>query len=162
MVVQIHGDETTPAYEAARDLVEKLGHTVTDGSHFVVDIAIAPLLTRILSPEALDAPKFGTLIFHPSPLPYGRGASAIKYAYKRHEPITAATWFWANEGVDSGDICEQEILRVDYSLRPRDFYSRDIIPAMLRTLERALGNVEKGYIRRVPQIEKYATYDKKL
>ena len=73
-------------------------------------MAIAPLLTRKLGSEELSAPLAGTLIFHPSPLPYGRGASSIRWAYRRHEPITAATWFWANDELDGGDICEQEIV----------------------------------------------------
>lgn len=161
MVVKIYGSETTPAYEAAKALVERSGHTVTDVT-CMADLAIAPLLTEILPAEALGVPAHGTLIFHPSPLPYGRGASAIKYAYKRQEPITAATWFWADSGIDTGDICEQEIVRVDYSLRPREFYAQDILPAMLRTLERALKSIAEGHIRKVPQVEKYSTYDKKL
>ena len=34
--------------------------------------------------------------------PHGRGASSIKWAYKRKEPVTAATWFWANDGKAAG------------------------------------------------------------
>lgn len=161
MVVRIYGDENTAAYEAAKALVSRLGHTVTDVTR-MADLAIAPLLTEILPAETLGIPAYGTLIFHPSPLPYGRGASAIKYAYKRREPITAATWFWADSGIDTGDVCEQEIVKVDYALRPREFYVQDIVPAMLRTLERALTDISKGYIRKVPQVEKYSTYDRKL
>lgn len=161
MIVRIYGNENTAAYGAAKALVGRLGHTVTNVTS-MADLAIAPLLTEILPTEVLGAPVYGTLIFHPSPLPYGRGASAIKYAYKRKEVITAATWFWADSGIDTGDICEQEIVKIDYSLRPRDFYEQDIIPAMLRTLERALKDIAKGYVRKVPQVEKYSTYDKKL
>lgn len=161
MIVRIYGSENTLAYEAAKALVEGSGHTVTDVT-CMADLAIAPLLTEILPAKALGIPTHGTLIFHPSPLPYGRGASAIKYAYKRQEPITAATWFWADSRIDTGDICEQEIVKVDYSLRPREFYAQDILPAMLRTLERALKGITEGYIRKVPQVEKYSTYDKKL
>jgi methionyl-tRNA formyltransferase len=157
---KILGEKGTAAYIAAARLVTKLGHTLNE--HADIDIAIAPLLTQILSPDELTKPRYGTLIFHPSPLPYGRGASAIRYAYKRNEPVTAATWFWANEGIDAGDICEQEIVQIDYNLRPREFYEKDIIPAMERTLERALNNLSKGIVRRIPQIERYATYDKKL
>lgn len=162
MVVKIHGEENTVAFEAAKALVLKLGHSISPSTICNTDLAIAPLLTRILSEDILETPVYGTLIFHPSPLPYGRGASAIKYAYKRQEPITAATWFWADKGIDTGDICEQEIIRVDYNLRPREFYEQDIVPAMLRTLERALKNIAGGYIRKIPQVEKYSTYDKKL
>lgn len=161
MIVRIYGSENTAAYGAAKALIGRLGHTVTDVT-CMADLAIAPLLTEILPAEVLGVPVYGTLIFHPSPLPYGRGASAIKYAYKRQEAITAATWFWADSGIDTGDICEQEIVKIDYSLRPREFYEQDILPAMLRTLERALKDIAEGHVRKVPQVEKYSTYDRKL
>ena len=74
----------------------------------------------------------------------------------------AATWFWADNGLDTGDICEQEIIKIDYSARPRDFYERDILPAMERTLVRCLDNIQMGYIRKIPQVESYSSYDKRL
>jgi methionyl-tRNA formyltransferase len=162
MTVRILGDEGTAAYMAAKAVVEGHGHRVDDGRYFAVDLAIAPLLTRIIPAGELEEPIHGTLIFHPSPLPYGRGASAIKWAYRRGEPVTAATWFWANDGIDTGDICEQEIVRIDHDIRPRDFYERDVIPAMIRTLGRALDDIAHGRIRRVPQIERHATYDQRI
>ena len=67
-----------------------------------------------------------------------------------------------SSGYDTGDICEQEIVKIDYGMRPRIFYEQEIIPAMLRTLGRCLDNIEKGVIRRILQIEAYSTYDKKL
>ncbi|KAA6339859.1 Methionyl-tRNA formyltransferase [termite gut metagenome] len=161
MIIKIYSEKSLPACIAAKVIVAGLGHVVTENAAGA-DLAIAPLLTEILPLETLRKPRYGTLIFHPSPLPYGRGASAIRYAYKRNEPVTAATWFWANKGIDAGDICEQEIVKIDYNLRPREFYEKDIIPAMSRTLERALIALSKGIVRRIPQIERYATYDKKL
>ena len=86
----------------------------------------------------------------------------IRWAYRRQEPITAATWFLADSGLDTGDICEQEIVKIDYDLRPREFYEQEIIPAMQRTLKRCLNDLQKGIKRRVPQIEKYATFDKRI
>lgn len=139
-----------------------MGLAVWDETCFFVDVAIAPLLTEKVSDEELAEPKLGTLIFHPSPLPYGRGASSIRWAYKRKEPITAATWFWADSGLDTGDICEQEVVRSGYNLRPRDFYKQEIIPAMQRTLKRCLNNLRMGVQRKVPQVEKYASFDKRI
>ena len=159
MVIDILGDKAGQAYAEARRICVELGHTVTGGSHFVTDLAIAPLLTTKLSEEELAAPRIGTLIFHPSPLPWGRGAASIRHAYKRGEPITAATWFWANDRYDAGDICEQEIIAISHSMRPREFYEAHIIPAMGRTLRRALTAIERGYIRAVPQVEEYSSYD---
>jgi methionyl-tRNA formyltransferase len=158
MKIELLGNNSTEAYKMANGLLIGLGHTIVFRSD-QPDIAVAPLLTDILSSEELFRPLYGTLIFHPSPLPYGRGASAIKWAYRRKEPITAATWFWANEKPDAGDICEQEIVKIDYDLRPREFYEQDILPAMVRTLERCLTGIEKGFKRQIKQVEEYATYD---
>jgi len=73
-----------------------------------------------------------------------------------------ALCFWADNGIDTGDICEQEIIKIDYSLRPREFYERHILPSMTRTLERALINISSGVVRRVSQVQEYATYDLKI
>jgi len=159
MRINILGEPGTPAYVACHYLIVERNHYVTtDRPH----LAIAPLLHRILALSEINEPELGTLIFHPSPLPYGQGASAIKFAYNRKEPITAATWFWASSGIDSGDICEQEIIGINHTQRPREFYDQHIIPAMVRTLDRVLEEIERGYIRRIPQVHEYATYDKKL
>jgi methionyl-tRNA formyltransferase len=160
MKIEILGNRDTEAYQLAYNLLISLGHKIVTRSEQSPDIAVAPLLTDILSTEDLFKPLCGTLIFHPSPLPYGRGASAIKYAYRRKEPITAATWFWADEGIDSGDICEQEIIKIDYDLRPREFYVQDVLPAMIRTLERAIKSIALGVRRRIPQVDRYSSYDK--
>lgn len=158
MKIKLLGNNETEAYKRAERLVKSLGHK----TNFIgiPDLAIAPLLTEILTVEQIHEPWFGTLIFHPSPLPYGRGAASIKWAYRRREPITAATWFWADAGIDSGAICEQEIIKIDYSKRPREFYHDDVLPAMERTLERCLKGVQMGFKREIPQVEKYASYDK--
>ena len=147
MLVKILGNKETAAYKAAEECVREKGHRVSYGDSAACDLAIAPLLTEKVSSEALKEPLYGTLIFHPSPLPWGRGA--------------ASTWFWADDGYDTGDICEQEIVKIDYSSRPRDFYERDIVPAMRRTLERCLNDIQMGYIRKIPQVEHYSSYDKR-
>ena len=157
--VVILGDPSSVAFQKAYELALKLGFIEVVESPDGSDIAIAPLLTRILTQEEIKAPRIGTLVFHPSPLPYGRGKSSIKYAYKRSEPITAATWFWCNREIDAGDICELEIVRIDYSKRPSEFYLNDVVPAMIRTLERVLIAIAAGIIRRVPQVESYSSYD---
>ena len=72
------------------------------------------------------------------------------------------TCFWADSSLDTGDICEQEIVKIDYNLRPREFYELDIIPAMRRMFERCLNGIQMGVRRRVPQVEKYATFDRRI
>jgi methionyl-tRNA formyltransferase len=161
MKISILGNKESKAFQLTEELIKRTGHTITGLEHS--HLAVAPLLTEIVPYYKLKVPIHGTLIFHPSPLPYGRGAASIKHAYKRREPITAAAWFWANDGkVDSGDICEMEIVKIDHSLRPREFYELHVLPAMLRTLERGLSAIEKGIIRRIPQVEDYSSFDYRL
>ena len=162
MVIKVLGQPGTAAYRAAVGIIKSMGHAVYDPTYFYCDLSVAPLLTKKLSDMELMEPVHGTLIFHPSPLPYGRGASSIKWAYRRNEPITAATWIWANGQLDGGDICESEILRIDYNLSPRDYYTTHVIPALERTLKRCLIAIASGYMRRVPQVEEYASYDLRI
>ncbi len=161
MKVVILGDNTLAACVMARQAVLSLGHLIVEDPE-AADVAIAPLLTEIVPVKRLNLPKYGTLIFHPSPLPFGRGASAIKWAYKRGDLITAASWFWADAGIDTGAICEQEIVTIDHSLRPREFYEQHILPAMVRTLKRCLNSLSIGFKREVEQIEQYSTYEPKI
>ncbi|MFZ4708022.1 MAG: formyltransferase family protein [Bacteroidales bacterium] len=162
MVIKILGERSTPAYRVAEALIKRMGHAVYDKTYFYCDLSVAPLLTTKLSDWELLEPIKGTLIFHPSPLPHGRGPSSIKWAYKRGEPITAATWFWANNKLDGGDICEMEIIAIDYSLAPKEYYALHVLPALERTLERCLISIARGIIKRIPQVDAYASYDSKL
>ena len=122
------------------------------------DVAVAPLLQRKVSDEDLQKPRLGTLIFHPSLLPRHRGRDAIRWAYHLGEKYTGATWFWADAGFDTGDICEQEIVAID-GKRPGDFYAEDIIPVCVKLLRYAVLDLKAGIVRRRPQNETAATYE---
>ena len=68
MRIKILGKSDTLAYELACEVVARTGHSFCTG--MLADLAIAPLLTEKLSFSEISAPFFGTLIFHPSPLPW--------------------------------------------------------------------------------------------
>lgn len=76
MIIKILGNKDSQAYKIAEACVREKGHRVWNESTGVYDLAIAPLLTEKVSVEVLKESLYGTLIFHPSPLPYGRGASS--------------------------------------------------------------------------------------
>ncbi len=80
-----------------------------------------------------------------------RGRNAIKRQYKAGDKVGGGTWFWASNGIDNGDICEQEILLLDTAIRPSEYYNNKIIPLMVRTLERAIAGISAGAARRIPQ-----------
>lgn len=123
------------------------------------DVALAPLLRRRIGPEERDAPRLGTLIFHPSALPYHRGPDAIRWASQLGERVSAATWFWADAGLDTGPICEQELVVLLVGEPPRVAYRERYQPAGLRALARALDGIVAGEPRRVPQEAALASYE---
>lgn len=124
MVVKILGNSDTTAYKEAERVVKSLGLAVWNETYFFVDVAIAPLLIERVSNEELAEPNLGTLIFHPSPLPYGRGASSIRWAYRRQEPITAATWFWAEVALIRGTSANKRSLRSTTTFDRGSFMNR--------------------------------------
>ena len=124
--------------------------------------AIAPRLVDKLTASLLAAPTLGTLVFHPSALPYRRGPSAIQHAISAGERVSGVTWFWANDRYDAGDICSQEpVILVPGESAGRAYHTR-FIPAGCRALATALAFIRMGYPRRWHQDEALATYDPKI
>lgn len=144
--------------EECRYLAYYLGFEAAADPHEAT-VAIAPLLRRRLTPDEWAAPSFGTLIFHPSALPYRRGPDAIKQAIAAGERVSGVTWFWCNAGLDEGDVCDQELVVLLPGESPWDAYINRFQPAGIRALQRALVGVLNGTPRRIPQDERLATYD---
>ncbi len=135
--IYVYGTDDVPAVRMCRELLRELGHTEVDAPAGA-DLAIAPLLERKLSRAEYSAPRLGTLIFHPSLLPMYKGRDAIKQAYRAGDTYTGVTWFWANDELDGGEICEQAVVIMDRSLQPGEFYRERVLLAMVGTLRRAL------------------------
>jgi methionyl-tRNA formyltransferase len=123
------------------------------------EFAIAPRLTRKLSHYEYTAPSLGTLVFHPSILPYHRGPDAIRWAIQLGEHVSGATWFWCDSGLDTGPICEQESVVLKIGESPGRAYHTRFIPAGLRALERALSGIAAGDPRMVLQDPSLASYE---
>ena len=157
-----HDGERTDFVRQCAEICERHGFHESHDPDWSA-IAIAPRLTRKLSAEEFSAPNFGTLIFHPSALPHGRGPDAVRWAVHRGERVSAASWFWASDGLDEGDICEQEpVVLAPGESAGRAYHSR-FCPAGLRALDRALrGFATARAWRRVPQEHALATYDRTM
>jgi methionyl-tRNA formyltransferase len=158
MTVYVIGDREQPMVQACLGVLRDEAVEVVDDPA-AATVAIAPRLTVKIGAEELAKPEFGTLIFHPSLLPRHRGPDSIKWAFKLGEGYTGATWFWADDGLDTGDICEQEVVAILPDERPREFYDRAIIPVALRLLRYIVKDLARGVVRRRPQQHENATYE---
>jgi hypothetical protein len=121
--------------------------------------AIAPKLTRKLVNGEWTGPELGTLIFHPSILPYHRGPDAIRWAVADGDRVSGVTWFWCDDGLDTGPICEQEPVVLKLGESPGRAYHTRFVPAGIRSLERAVAGIVAGHVRRVLQEHELASYE---
>ena len=151
MIVKVLSSYNGLAYQSTVNLLLEHGHTIHTPAHYWCDIIICPDYDNLLTDEELSDAEHGALIFHPSPLPRMRGRNAIKRQYQAGDLVGGGTWFWADAGIDRGDICEQEVILIDLSMRPRDYYEAKVIPLMVRTLQRALTGIESGNKRSIKQ-----------
>jgi methionyl-tRNA formyltransferase len=121
--------------------------------------AIAPRLMRKLTEAEWSEPELGTLIFHPSILPCHRGPDAIRWAIAEGDRVSGVTWFWCNDGLDTGPICEQEPVVLRSGESPGRAYHTRFVPAGIRALGRAVAGIAADAVRRVPQDPDLATYE---
>ena len=153
----LHSDDG-PFCHACDELCVAMGLVPTIHLH-EADFALAPRLTRKLPPAEWRAPRLGTLIFHPSALPYRRGPDAIRQTVAAGERVSAATWFWCDNNLDTGPICEQEVVVLKLGESPGRAYHTRFIPAGLRALARAIEGIIGGQPRQAIQDESLATYE---
>ena len=78
---------------------------------------------------------------HNAPLPKYRGVNPINCALKNKEPIHGVTVQHIDEGLDTGDIIDQEIFDINENLEVIDVY-RLCIDAGKKVIERSLLNIE--------------------
>lgn len=77
------------------------------------DVIAVVAYGRILPPEILAFPKYGCVNMHASKLPKYRGAAPIQRAVMNGDEITAATVMKMDEGLDTGAILAERIIKID-------------------------------------------------
>jgi methionyl-tRNA formyltransferase len=69
--------------------------------------------SRLIREPLLGIPKLGVVGFHPTALPANRGRHPLIWALVLGLKETASTFFFMDEGADSGDILSQVKVSID-------------------------------------------------
>ena len=77
------------------------------------DVIVVVAYGRILPKEILDIPRLGCLNLHVSILPKYRGSAPIQWAVINGDAQTGVTVMYMDEGIDTGDIIETQIIDID-------------------------------------------------
>jgi methionyl-tRNA formyltransferase len=80
--------------------------------------------SQIARKEVLEAPTNGCIGMHPTLLPIGRGRAAIPWAIIKGLNETGVTMFKLDEGVDTGEIIGQGVIRLEKSTTASELYQK--------------------------------------
>lgn len=80
--------------------------------------------SSLIKKELLQLPPMGIVGFHPAALPQNRGRHPIIWALALGLNKTASTFFFMDEGADSGDILSQAEVPIDYTDNAGSLYEK--------------------------------------
>jgi len=108
--------------------------------------------SRILKKNILEIPKMGVLNAHPGILPKYRGVDVISWAILNGDNI-GVTVHLVDEGIDTGRICAQEIIPVNFGV--------DTIESLKRRAERVSGQLMARVLKGIIETGKIETSEVK-
>ncbi|UTR12130.1 methionyl-tRNA formyltransferase [Evansella sp. LMS18] len=80
--------------------------------------------SQIARKDVLETPTHGCIGMHPTLLPIGRGRAAIPWAIIKGLKETGVTMFKLDEGVDTGDIIGQGVIKIDQKTTATELYQK--------------------------------------
>jgi methionyl-tRNA formyltransferase len=123
------------------------------------DLAILAFVTQIVPPPVFNAPRLGSICFHPSLLPKYRGRSAINWALINGETKTGISLFWVDEGIDTGPLLLTREVAVDPDDTTGTLYFNKLFPVGVEAIAEAVDLIKAGNPPRIVQDESLANYD---
>lgn len=104
----------------------------------------------LLGPEILSIPPLGVIGYHPAALPQNRGRHPIIWALVLGLRSTASTFFFMDEGADSGDILSQVPVEIGPEDDARALYDR-LQEVAVSQVSEFTSRLASGSYRRTPQ-----------
>ncbi len=123
------------------------------------DLGVLAYVTQIVPRTVFEAPRLGSICFHPSPLPRYRGGSAINWQIIKGETRTGVSVFWVDPGIDTGPVLLQKTATIGPDDTAGSLYYNLLSPLGVDAVIEAVELVAAGKAPRIPQDESAASYD---
>lgn len=123
------------------------------------DLCVMAYVTDIVPTEIIEAPKRGTIQYHPSLLPLHRGPSSINWAVINGDTETGLSIFWPDAGLDTGPILMQKQVAIGPDDTVGSLYFNHLYPMGVDAILESVGLVDAGTAPRIVQDESMATYE---
>ena len=123
------------------------------------DLNVMPFTTVLLPPEITDAPKHGSVCFHPSILPAFRGGAALSWQIFEGATESGISIFQPDEGVDTGPLYLQ---KRGVPIEPTDtmasLYFDKLYPMGVDGMVEVVDAIGAGSATLTPQVEEGASH----
>jgi methionyl-tRNA formyltransferase len=116
--------------------------------------------SHLLPADILQIPVLGVIGYHPAALPMNRGRHPIIWALVLGLEATASTFFFMDEGADSGDILSQDFVVIDPEDDARTLYMKLTETAKKQVIAFTQELMNGTYVRK-PQNHQLANYWRK-
>lgn len=116
--------------------------------------------SQIISKEILDLPRLGCIGTHPTLLPRNRGHHPLVWALVEGLEETGLTFFYLDEGVDSGDILWQQPCSITFEDDAESLYEK-VKGLATKGINEFLPLLTTGGSTRLSQDHSQATYWRK-
>lgn len=112
--------------------------------------------SQIAKRKLLSTPTYGCVGMHPTLLPQGRGRAAIPWAILKGLSQTGVTLFRLDEGVDTGDIIGQGIIKLHDNITAGELYQK-VNDMHIELIKRYWPNIMNNHVVLRKQNEDEAT-----
>jgi methionyl-tRNA formyltransferase len=123
------------------------------------DLQVMAFVTLFVPEDFLNIPTHGSIQYHPSLLPAGRGASAINWPIINGEKETGLSIFWPDNGLDTGDVLMQKKTPISADDTLGTVYFDRLFPMGVEAMMESVDLVRAGKAPRITQDESLATYE---
>jgi len=132
---------------------------VAEHAQLGADLNVLAFVTAFLPREITDAPRLGSICFHPSLLPKFRGGNALAWQIIAGERESGVSVFQVDEGTDTGPIVVQ---KRGVAIEPRDsagtLYFQKLYGLGVDAVVEAVEQIATGSARPQPQDESQASF----
>ena len=109
--------------------------------------------SSLIKKEILNIAPMRVVGFHPAKLPMNRGRHPLIWALALGLKESASTFFFMDEGADTGDILSQVDFEISYQDDARNLYDKVVEIALIQ-IEEFIPALEKGTYTKIKQNEK--------
>ena len=125
------------------------------------DLMIMAFVNVFVPEAARDAPKLGSICFHPSLLPLHRGPSAVNWPIIMGSTKSGFSWFYPTDGLDEGDSLMQWECGIGPDDTVIDLYFKKIYPVAVDSVLEVADLFRSGNPPRIVADESQATYERR-